>query len=278
MGQSFAYLISRAHFGATNLHPFGALATYLLIDALGLGPNQRVLEIGCGTAATLTRIAAGNSVIIDGIDVLPEMLAVARRRIRWAGLHHRARLIRADATAGLPCAGAAYDRVYTESVLGIASDAQARTFLGEISRVLKPGGRYVANEAIYKPSVDAATAAALHAAELRDFGVGQASPQAWSLGDWISAMTAAGFMIEATPQLTPQLLRTHVAKQKKGAPSLCAAQALARAHVVTWAYRGMSYLHAERRRARQLYRHRERRHASDGRELEGRLFILVKPE
>jgi ubiquinone/menaquinone biosynthesis C-methylase UbiE len=276
--QAYGYLIHRAQFGTADLHPFGAPATGVLIHALQLAPDQRVLEIGCGTATTLVRIAAAVPLAIDGVDLLPAMLAVARRRIRLAGVYRRARLVRANASAGLPFANAAYERVYTESVLGLASAEQAQTFLREIFRVLKPGGRYIANEAIWKPGVDAATAAALHAAELRDFGVGQASPQSWSLSDWTAAMSTAGFAIEATPQLTPEFLAEHAARHPAPRRSLRAAQALARARLVTWGYRGLSSLRAEHRRAQQIYRRHEQAHQEDGRALEGRLFVLVKPE
>ncbi len=276
--QAYGYLINRAQFGTSDLHPFGAPATDVLLHALRLAPNQRVLEIGCGTATTLVRVAAAVPLAIEGVDLLPAMLAVGRQRIRLAGLQGRARLVRANASAGLPFASGVYARIYTESVLGLASAEQAHTFLREIFRVLKPGGRYVANEAIWKPGVDAATAAALHAAELRDFGVGQASAQSWALGHWIAAMSAAGFTIEATPQLTPEYLAEHAAHHSAPRRSFRTAQALMRARLVTWGYRGLSSLHADRRQAQLIYRRHEQAHQDDGRALEGRLFILAKPE
>src|SRR5687768_17204506 len=50
-----------------------------LVDALEVGPGQRVLELGCGTGqVTAELLAAGAQVV--AVDRLPAMLAGARQR------------------------------------------------------------------------------------------------------------------------------------------------------------------------------------------------------
>ncbi len=113
-------------------------------------PNQRLLEVGCGTGGTMVRVAQHKPVHIDGVDVMPSMLAVARKRLHLAGLSKRSsvRLLREGER--LPFAGASYDAAYSESVLGFQDEAAVKAILAEVFRVLKPGGRYVANEAIWR--------------------------------------------------------------------------------------------------------------------------------
>src|SRR4051812_12911450 len=83
------YLAYLARLGVSNLHPGGAAATARLLAALELHAGQRVLEIGCGTGVTLVQIAATYPVTLDAVDALPEMLRVARLRLRVAGVAGR---------------------------------------------------------------------------------------------------------------------------------------------------------------------------------------------
>src|SRR5918911_5098628 len=186
------YLQFLADVGAADLHPKGRAATHRLVETLGLHDGARILEIGCGTGRTVARIATHYQVQIDGVDPLPEMLRVARQRLRAAPRGGRATLIRADGTL-LPLRSGLYDVVYTESVLGIQSPDAARAMLSEIYRVLKAGGLYAANEAIWKSGVTQQVAHSINAACLAGFGLRQASDRAWGASDWIGIMEEAGF-------------------------------------------------------------------------------------
>src|SRR5207249_7452994 len=135
-----------------------------LIARLDLRSGLRVLDVGCGTGETIVRLARYQQARLDGVDVLADMLRVARLRLRLVGLRGRTRLYRVIPGERFPFPDATYDRIYTESVLGIQDEAGAAAMLGEIFRVLKPGGRYVANEAIWRTGVPAERVASVNAA------------------------------------------------------------------------------------------------------------------
>ena len=48
---------------------------------LTLRPGERLLDVGCGTGALLHRLSRSPGVQLTGVDPVPEMLALARRRL-----------------------------------------------------------------------------------------------------------------------------------------------------------------------------------------------------
>lgn len=106
----------------------------VLCEAAHIGPGQRVLDVACGTGALTVavagRVSPGGSVL--GLDIHPEMLAVARRKhpeIEW----HEGR------AESLPFADASFDAVVSQFGLMFFDDRVAA--LREMQRVLRPGGR-----------------------------------------------------------------------------------------------------------------------------------------
>ncbi|MGD8623136.1 MAG: methyltransferase domain-containing protein [Anaerolineae bacterium] len=261
------YLTYMAQLGATNLHPQGRRATARLIHALDLRRGDRVLEVGCGTGETMLSLVAHHSVSVDGVDVLPEMLRVAHRRLRLAPHPHRPHLIQCAAGSSLPLADEGYDRAYTESVLGFQDTAPTRALLGEIWRVLKGGGLYVANEAIWKRSAGEAVVAAINAAGLADFGLRQASERAWSVEEWRQVMTGAGFRVLSAQRLGEAPTgRVGDFSWRLGLSAL-----------LTRAYRLRGHLSPALRRQGARYRRLLAAHREDGQYVEDRLFVLQKP-
>jgi SAM-dependent methyltransferase len=78
-----------------------ALAVEPLLDAAGVGPAVRVLDVGCGLG-TLSAAAAARGAAVTGVDLADGMLAEARRR------HPEIEFVRGDAEA-LPFADGAFD-------------------------------------------------------------------------------------------------------------------------------------------------------------------------
>src|SRR4051794_5364364 len=68
-----------------------------LLDAAGIGPRDRVLDVGCGTGSP-TRAAArrASSGFVLGVALSSAMLAIARRKVDEEGLPN-VELMQADA-------------------------------------------------------------------------------------------------------------------------------------------------------------------------------------
>ncbi len=106
------------------------------LERLGVGPDERVVDVGCGTGnltrALLARLSAAGRVL--AVDLSPRMIDTARRKVR----DPRADWLVADARR-LPVRDASYDRVICFSVWPHIDDRAGAAV--EFARVLKPGGR-----------------------------------------------------------------------------------------------------------------------------------------
>jgi ubiquinone/menaquinone biosynthesis C-methylase UbiE len=106
----------------------------VLLDAAGVVPGDRVLDVGCGTGvlavAARRRVGAAGRVV--GVDPNESMLTVARRHadpVEWWS---------ASAEA-MPFADGVFDRVVSQFALMYFADRAAG--LAEMARVAAPGGR-----------------------------------------------------------------------------------------------------------------------------------------
>lgn len=254
--------------GAIDIHPGGAAASIRLIEALAIRSEHVVLDIGCGPGATLVRIAAACGARSIGIDLLPEMLAVASRRARWSGLQGRLTLIRGTALA-LPIASASCDRIYGESVIGIQGLGAPEAIFREIHRTLKPGGRCVINEAVWRATAGDDEIEAANELCLSAFGLRQASQAFWRADDWSRAMQRAGFTVAtSTPDRATSGMHDGSAMPARAFIASRTLSLLQRAH---------SMLGSSSRRRGKYYRDLLDQHAHLGRLIEDRMFVLDRP-
>lgn len=102
------------------------------------------LELGCGrgVGAELILDVFGAD-RVDAFDLDPSMVALARRRL--AAFGGRARLWVGDASA-ISAPDARYDAVFDFGIIHHVPDW--RRVLAEVHRVLKPGGRFYAEEVL----------------------------------------------------------------------------------------------------------------------------------
>jgi SAM-dependent methyltransferase len=110
-----------------------------LIDQMAPRPGETILEVGCG-AGSLVRLLArrlGGANPITAADVNPFLLREAATLAASEGLAEAIRFTDGNAEA-LPFPDNSFDCVYSVTVL---EECDADRAIGEIHRVLRPGGR-----------------------------------------------------------------------------------------------------------------------------------------
>jgi ubiquinone/menaquinone biosynthesis C-methylase UbiE len=128
-------------------HPF--ITRERLRATLDPAPGERILEIGPGTGYYTLDLATwiGPDGSLEILDIQQEMLDHTMDRVGERGLGN-VTAARGDAQA-LPFDDASLDAVVLTTVLGEIPDQDAA--LGEIARVLRPGGRLVVGELFGDP-------------------------------------------------------------------------------------------------------------------------------
>ena len=113
-----------------------------IVKAAGIKSGETVLEIGFGTGYCLVEIAkrVGTAGKAYGIDVTPEMVGLARRRLEKEGLAERVELYQGDARE-TPYENRQFDAVYMAAALELFDTPDIPKVLAEIKRVLRPTGR-----------------------------------------------------------------------------------------------------------------------------------------
>jgi len=111
------------------------------IDLLEVAAGHRVLEVGPGNGAFAEAIVGtAEGVRYVGIDWSPAMVAAATRRNEALVASGRARFVEGS-SARVPEPAASFDRALAVNTLYFWDESEAH--VGEIARVLKPGGRLV---------------------------------------------------------------------------------------------------------------------------------------
>jgi SAM-dependent methyltransferase len=102
--------------------------------AAGVGPNQRVLDVACGTGVLARALAERVKPrgAVTGLDINEGMLAVARRKAPAIDWRH-------GAAEALPFADGSFDVVVSQFALMFFQD-RAKA-IGEMLRALRPGGK-----------------------------------------------------------------------------------------------------------------------------------------
>lgn len=145
-------------FGPTIFQPW----TGVLLEHADPRPGERVLDLACasGIVARNTAPAVGREGRVVGLDLSPEMLAVARERAAAEGVEVEWR--QGDAT-DLDLPDDAFDLVLCQQGLQFFSDPAAS--LREAKRVLDDGGRIALN--VWQPLEHHPVYSALLEAEAR---------------------------------------------------------------------------------------------------------------
>jgi SAM-dependent methyltransferase len=103
-----------------------------VLEWLAAKPGERILDLGCGDGQLTQRIIANGATVV-GVDTSVSMVEAARAR----------GVVAMEASAeSLPFSDQAFDAVFSNAALHWVRDQDA--MLAQVHRVLKPGGRFVA--------------------------------------------------------------------------------------------------------------------------------------
>ncbi len=178
------------------------------LDEVGDLPEAAVLaSLGCGNPTALAELRAGEVVLdlgsgggIDvllsakrvgptgkayGLDMTDDMLALARRNQREAGVTN-VEFLKGEIES-IPLSNDSVDVIISNCVINLSSDKD-RVF-AEAFRTLRPGGRFAVSDVVFQGDVNLITA------ELRGQVAAWAGCVAGALEeqDYITRMSAAGF-------------------------------------------------------------------------------------
>jgi ubiquinone/menaquinone biosynthesis C-methylase UbiE len=114
----------------------------MLLDlaAPHLSAESRVLDVGCRDASHLIELVRRTGARGAGIDPLERFVERSRGAVAEAGLDGRVEIVQ-GAIQAIPYADSSFDLVWCRDVLTIVEDID--TAVGELARVLRPGGRLV---------------------------------------------------------------------------------------------------------------------------------------
>jgi len=164
-----------------------------LIPLLNPQPNERILDIGCGTGQLTAKIADFGATVL-GLDRSPEMIGQARQN--YPNLEFKL------AEAGSFSVPGSFDAVFSNAVLHWIPEAEQ--VIRNIASCLRPGGRFVA-EFGGKRNVARLLEAAKPALERRGFAY--ANPWYFpSVAEYAALLERNGFEVRAAwhfDRLTP---------------------------------------------------------------------------
>jgi cyclopropane-fatty-acyl-phospholipid synthase len=105
-------------------------------DKLGLGPDDHVVEIGCGWGS-LALVAAGEyGARVTGVTISPAQASVARRRVAARGLSDRVAIVERDYRE----LEGRFTKLASVEMLEAIGEKQFATFFAVCDRLLEPGG------------------------------------------------------------------------------------------------------------------------------------------
>jgi demethylmenaquinone methyltransferase / 2-methoxy-6-polyprenyl-1,4-benzoquinol methylase len=121
-----------------------------MVSRVDAGPHDRVLDVATGTGMVAAALVRRYGCRVVGLDQSPEMLGGAAAKLRAdPDLAERIELVRGQAES-LPFEDREFDHLTFTYLLRYVADPAAT--LGELARVVKPGGRIASLEFMLPPN------------------------------------------------------------------------------------------------------------------------------
>lgn len=160
---------------------------------LGLRPDMRVLDVGCGVGGPMRAIARFSGAHVTGVNNNDYQIGRGREHNRRAGLADRCEFLKAD-FMHLPVPDGTFDAAFAVEATCHAPDKVA--LFREIFRVLKPGGSFAGYEWCMTDRFDPQNPT--HQAIKKGIEEGDALPDIWPTHHVVDALRQAGFQIEGS--------------------------------------------------------------------------------
>ena len=137
---SLIYFDFLAKFGVGGAHPGGIPLTKNILSGENITNKTQILDAGCGTGQTAAYLYQQYKAKVVGLGINPIMIKKAKKRFQ--SLNLPIQLIQGS-VENVPFPDNSFDYILSESVLAFVNKPIA---LREFFRVLKKGGRLIANE------------------------------------------------------------------------------------------------------------------------------------
>jgi (2Fe-2S) ferredoxin/SAM-dependent methyltransferase len=170
------------------MHRNAAERTPLVVQAVGTGPAERLLDVGGGSAAYSIAFAKANEKLHATVLDLPPVLALAQGHINAAGLAGRV-ATRAGDLRRDPL-GKGFTLVLVSAICHMLSPEENQDLLRRCFEALAPQGRVVIQDFILEPDKTAPRHAALFALNML---VGTEAGSTYSHEEYSAWMRGAGF-------------------------------------------------------------------------------------
>ncbi|MBY0121791.1 class I SAM-dependent methyltransferase [Bacillus sp. S/N-304-OC-R1] len=193
------YLDFLSKFGVGGAHPGGLKLTKQILLSEKINNSSTVFDVGCGTGQTAAYLSSQFGAKVIGMDINPVMVKKAKKRI--AG-HKLPVEIIVGSIEDCPLRDETFDFIISESVLAFVNKPKA---LHEIFRLLKDGGRFIANELTINSDLSLA-----NREEIKQFyGLDSVLMEQ----DWVSLLKQSGFSNIKMRKEKPSLLKNNAAQE-----------------------------------------------------------------
>jgi ubiquinone/menaquinone biosynthesis C-methylase UbiE len=153
-----------------------------VVEAAGIGPGMRVLDLGAGSGNTAL-LAAGQGAEVTAVDLTDDLFGTCRRRAAAAGVTVTWEAVNPE---DLPFSAGHFDRVLSAVGGPLAMAPNQRRVAAEMARVCRPGG--VLAVANWTAEGLVGQVARLIASYLPPPPPGAPSPWAWAAEDSVAAL------------------------------------------------------------------------------------------
>lgn len=136
LDQTMTYSSALYEDGVTDLAEAQTAKYRALARAAGIGPDDHVLEIGCGWGGFAEFAAREIGCRVTGLTISKEQLAFARERIEKAGLQDRVTFKFQDYRDERE----QYDRIVSIEMFEAVGEQYWPVYFGKLAECLKPGG------------------------------------------------------------------------------------------------------------------------------------------